>query len=109
MRSGALTAQPFVQGRGALGPVLAASGAILALALAMIVVGLAEAEPVHAVPGRGHRECATVFSGAGAREQQHPRLKPQLAALSEWAALASSSPTTSLHQQMLTARGRARV
>jgi hypothetical protein len=109
MRSGALTAQPFVPERGALPPGLAASGAFLMLALALVVAGLTGSGAVHAAPGRGQGEYATVVPGAGAREQQHPLVQPRPEALYEWAALVGSSHTTSLQHSLLAGRARARA
>jgi hypothetical protein len=87
-----------VRERGALGPVLIASGAILALTLVTVCAGLSEAPQAF----RGGAPASQV------REQQ-PNLKPQSVALQERDVIVGSLASSPVPQQVLVARGRARL
>jgi hypothetical protein len=91
--------------------VLAASGAVLALALASVVIGLTEPASVSATPEQGYGQCSKAVHGAAhALGSTAPRscMQPRSAVLFERDALVGAAPSTVLPQQVLAARGRAR-
>jgi hypothetical protein len=112
MHSGARTAQPPIHGREPLRLALLVGPALLALALATVVAGLAEPAAVLAAPGLESSQCGKVTPGAVAgtgQLAQQPCMQPRSAAPQEWAAITGSSPLVQLHTQVAAGRGRARL
>jgi hypothetical protein len=110
MRPGVLTAQPSAHGREPLRWELVASAAVLALALATAVSGVAEPASAQAVDGRGSSEWAGIAQGqlssTGTAARQQPCMQPRRAAPHEWVAIAGASPNVQLHHPGVVGRGR---
>lgn len=110
MRPGVLTAPLPAHGRETLRWELVASAAVLALALATAIAGLAEPASAQAASGRGVSEWAGINQGeplsAKTSERQQPSMQPRRTAPHEWAAIAGASPSVQLHHPGTVGRGR---
>jgi len=109
MHAGALTAQQSRAGRGALRASLATSGAVLALALAAVLIGLTAPAPIASGAEQGRGLCTQSVHGAERSKDSKACLQPGLGALPERDALSGTSPSASLSQHLLAARTRARL
>jgi hypothetical protein len=111
MRSGAFSVRPDVHGWGALGLALVVGGAVLWLALAMVV---GPAEPVTELQARGHAagDCSSAAHAAsympGAATRGHPCSQCRPVVLHEHAAVVGASHSPQLHHQGMAPRGRTR-
>ncbi|WP_224372223.1 hypothetical protein [Hyalangium versicolor] len=91
---------------------LAVGGAVLTLALAVVVAGLSsESVATQAVREQGHSQCTQLAQGVE-RSVAAPApdgcMQPRRVVLNEQDAIAGASSTTSLPQQVLAARARAK-